>query len=89
MIWRWERTLSFQTLVAIKRTAPLSPTTIDAYQTGRTRVLEQGDAVGESVMLMHQMVGLGRLLVALSFLFVGDLSDCNLLAGVALTLVGE
>src|SRR5260370_15522516 len=26
------------TLVAIKRTAPLSPTTIDAYQTGRTRV---------------------------------------------------
>lgn len=40
-------------------------------------------------MLMHQMVGLVRLLIALNFLFVRDLRDCYLLAGVALALVGE
>src|SRR5260370_38171148 len=51
--------------------------------------LEQGNAVGKSVMLMHQMVAPGGLLIALSFLFAGDPLDCNLLAGVALALVGE
>src|ERR1700722_19860720 len=48
--------------------------------------LEQSNAVGKSVMLMHQMVGFGGFPVALRFLFPGDLRDCNLLAGVALAL---
>jgi len=41
------------------------------------------------MMLMHQMIGLARGLIARSFLLMGDLSQFGLLPSVALLLIAK